>query len=116
MAALQRNCLVTVGATVGFKQLTEQVLQPAFWQFLSSQGFTSLRIQCGPDASWAGAQLTTLQADVPPGFKIDAFASTKNLMKDEMMLCKAANGLRSTGLVISHAGMCFSLRTDGHIC
>ncbi|KAL6699834.1 glycosyltransferase family 1 protein [Trichoderma pleuroticola] len=104
MAALQRNCLVTVGATVGFKQLTEQVLQPAFWQFLSSEGFTSLRIQCGPDISWASTQLASLQDDVPQGLTVDVFESTKNLMKDEMLLCKASSGLRQTGLVISHAG------------
>jgi beta-1,4-N-acetylglucosaminyltransferase len=104
MANLERHCLVTVGATVGFKQLTEQVLEAAFWQFLSSEGFTSLRIQCGPDISWAKARLASLQEDVPDGLKIDAFDSTKNLMRDEMMLCKASSGTCSTGLVISHAG------------
>ncbi|KKO98969.1 beta-1,4-N-acetylglucosaminyltransferase [Trichoderma harzianum] len=97
MATLQRNCLVTVGATVGFKQLTEQVLQPAFWQFLSSEGFTSLRIQCGPDISWASTQLSSLQDDIPQGLSVDVFESTKNLMKDEMLLCKASSGSRQTG-------------------
>ncbi|RFU72470.1 beta-1,4-n-acetylglucosaminyltransferase [Trichoderma arundinaceum] len=104
MANLQRHCLVTVGATVGFKKLTEQVLQPAFWQFLGSEGFTSLRIQCGPDISWASAQLASLEDDVPQGLIVDVFGSTKNLMRDEMLLCKASDGSRLTGLVISHAG------------
>ncbi|PTB38881.1 uncharacterized protein TrAFT101_006908 [Trichoderma asperellum] len=104
MATLQRNCLVTVGATVGFKKLTEQVLLPAFWQFLSSEGFTSLRIQCGPDVSWAMTLLDDRNADIPEGLMVDVFESTKNLMRDEMTLCRAESGLRSTGLVISHAG------------
>ncbi|KAL7793568.1 glycosyltransferase family 1 protein [Trichoderma ceciliae] len=104
MADLQRHCLITVGATVGFKQLTGQVLQPSFWQFLSSEGFTSLRIQCGPDISWARAQLASLEGDIPQGLRVGVFESTKNLMRDEMMLCKASSGSRLTGLVISHAG------------
>lgn len=104
MATLQRYCLVTVGATVGFKKLTEQVLQPAFWRFLSSEGFTSLRIQCGPDIAWATTLLNNHNADIPEGLRVDVFEATKNLMKDEMLLCRAESGLRSTGLVISHAG------------
>ncbi|KAL7896494.1 glycosyltransferase family 28 C-terminal domain-containing protein [Trichoderma sp. SZMC 28014] len=104
MATLQRYCLVTVGATVGFKKLTEQVLLPAFWRFLSSEGFTSLRIQCGPDIGWATTLLDNHNADIPEGLRVDVFEATKNLMKDEMSLCRAESGLRSTGLVISHAG------------
>lgn len=104
MATLQRHCLVTVGATVGFKKLTEQVLLPAFWQFLSSEGFTSLRIQCGPDISWATTLLSDHKTDIPESLRVQVFDSTKNLMRDEMMLCRAESGLRSTGLVISHAG------------
>ncbi|KAL7823232.1 UDP-N-acetylglucosamine transferase subunit alg13 [Trichoderma gracile] len=104
MAHLQRHCLVTVGATVGFKQLTEQVLQPEFWQFLSAEGFTSLRIQCGPDIAWASARLDSLRDRVPKGLEVDVFETTPNLMMDEMMLCKACSGLRRMGVVVSHAG------------
>ncbi|KAK1246677.1 hypothetical protein MKX08_000479 [Trichoderma sp. CBMAI-0020] len=87
MATLQRYCLVTVGATVGFKALTEQVLLPAFWRFLTSEGFTSLRIQCGPDISWATTLLDNHNADIPEGLTVNVFETTKNLMKDEMLLC-----------------------------
>lgn len=104
MAQLQRHCLVTVGATVGFKQLTEQVLQPEFWEFLSAEGFTSLRIQCGPDISWASARLDSLRDRVPEGLEVHVFETTPNLMMDEMMLCKACSGLRRMGVVVSHAG------------
>ncbi|OAQ61951.1 glycosyltransferase family 1 protein [Pochonia chlamydosporia 170] len=101
---LDRYCLVTVGATVGFEELTKQVLQPAFWQFLSSKGFTELHIQCGPDISWASAIFSDQKGKLPQGFQIDVFDVKNNLMKDEMVLCQARAGERAEGLVISHAG------------
>lgn len=102
--SLERNCLVTVGATVGFLELTEAVLQPAFWRFLRSKGFTALRVQCGPDIAWANAKLSELADEVPPGLDVDIFDVTRNLMQDEMTLCKAVSGKRQQGLVVSHAG------------
>ncbi|KAF5543507.1 beta-1,4-n-acetylglucosaminyltransferase [Fusarium napiforme] len=101
---LDRVCLVTVGATTGFGKLVESVLQPSFWQYLHSQSFTHLRVQCGPDLAWASKQLTDRKGDIPSGLCIDLFASRKNLMKEEMSLCKDADGKRQLGLVISHAG------------
>ncbi|KAI5462524.1 hypothetical protein BGZ63DRAFT_216383 [Mariannaea sp. PMI_226] len=100
----ERYCLVTVGATVGFKALTESVLQPGFWTFLSSQGFTELRIQCGPDLPWATKKLESLADEVPSELNILLFDVRKNLMKEEMILCKPIAGKRGRGLVISHAG------------
>ena len=102
---LKRNCLVTVGATVGFEELTKAVLQPAFWEYLRSQGFTALRIQCGPDIAWASTELSSRAEDVPSGMTVDVFERSKNLMKDEMTLCKPVLGQRRLGLVISHAGI-----------
>ncbi|KAF9779100.1 hypothetical protein IL306_002473 [Fusarium sp. DS 682] len=101
---LKRVCLVTVGATTGFRKLIESVLQPSFWQYLRSQEFTELRIQCGPDIPWASEQLANLKDDALPGLSIDLFDVKKNLMKEEMFLCKDINGKRQLGLVISHAG------------
>lgn len=102
--SIERYCLVTVGATVGFKTLTESVLQPSFWAFLSSQGFTELRIQCGPDLPWASKKLDSLADEVPSGLSVVVFDVRKNLMKEEMILCKPIEGKRRRGLVISHAG------------
>ncbi|OAA42134.1 UDP-N-acetylglucosamine transferase subunit alg13 [Metarhizium rileyi] len=102
--ALERYCLVTVGATVGFEDLTREVLQATFWQFLSEQGFTALHVQCGPDIVWARARLADQKADVPRGLEIDVFDVRKNLARDEMILCQAQPGRRAQGLVISHAG------------
>ncbi|KAF5579641.1 beta-1 4-n-acetylglucosaminyltransferase [Fusarium pseudoanthophilum] len=101
---LDRVCLVTVGATTGFGKLVESVLQPRFWQYMHSQSFTQLRVQCGPDLAWASIQLADHKDDIPSGLCIDLFASRKNLMKEEMSLCKDADGKRQLGLVISHAG------------
>lgn len=101
---LQRYCLVTVGATVGFKELTKEVLQPAFWQFLSSQGFTELHVQCGPDIPWATARFADHKNELPNDIRIEVFDVKSNLMKDEMVLCQAQQGQRTQGLVISHAG------------
>ncbi|KAI9167661.1 glycosyltransferase family 1 protein [Paramyrothecium foliicola] len=91
-------------ATVGFRTLTEEVLQPAFWRFLRSKKYTALRIQCGPDITWASEKLKQLEHEIPAGLDVDVFEIRKNLMREEMVLCKAADGLRAAGLVISHAG------------
>lgn len=102
--SLDRFCLVTVGATVGFKELTEAVLEPQFWAFLKALDFTELHIQCGPDVAWASARLATLKDEVPSNLVIDIFDVRKNLMKEEMVICKAIPNQRREGLVISHAG------------
>lgn len=102
--SLEQFCLVTVGATVGFKTLIEEVIHPEFWLFLRSKGFTHLRIQCGPDVPWASLRLASFKDETPKGFEIEVFESSKNLMKEEMTLCQAKNGIRRQGVIISHAG------------
>ncbi|KAF4508004.1 hypothetical protein G6O67_004442 [Ophiocordyceps sinensis] len=103
---LERHCLVTVGATVGFRTLTQQVLDPSFWAFLRSHAFTALHVQCGPDISWASDRLSELllAKEGDDGFSVDVFDVKANLMRDEMMRCKAQDRRRIQGLVISHAG------------
>lgn len=102
---MERTCLVTVGATVGFAELSKTALDPLFWDHLRSGGFTSLRIQCGPDIDWASALLANQKDQIPSGLEIDVFDVSNNLMREEMTLCKAVDGERALGLVISHAGM-----------
>jgi beta-1,4-N-acetylglucosaminyltransferase len=99
----ERHCLVTVGATVGFQTLTSIALTPTFWNVLHKRGFTSLRLQCGPDQAWASEQLSRRSKDLPQGFHVEVFDLRKNLMKEEMVLCKEAEG-RKQGLIVSHAG------------
>ncbi|OAA33830.1 UDP-N-acetylglucosamine transferase subunit alg13 [Moelleriella libera RCEF 2490] len=100
---LPRYCLVTVGATTGFEALTREVLDPDFWHFLRSDGFTALHVQCGPDVAWAAKAASEAQHRLPKGFSVDVFDVKKNL-KEEMLLCRARPGLRAQGVVISHAG------------
>lgn len=104
-SSLRRVCLVTVGATAGFRALIDSVLSPEFWQCIASQGFTELHVQCGPNAVSASNQLSLSKDQVPSGLIIDVFDVKKNLMKEEMILCKKLEGKRELGLVISHAGM-----------
>lgn len=101
---LDKHCLVTVGATVGFEQLTKQVLQPPFWEFLKSQQFTALHVQCGPDITWARELYSNHKGHLPGGLALEIFDVTNNLMRDEMTLCQARPGRRLQGVVISHAG------------
>lgn len=104
----ERHCLVTVGATVGFRALVQQVLDPAFWAFLRSRAFTALHVQCGPDAAWASAALSELQSSGEDALAVDVFDVKTNLTRDEMMRCKAQGRRRIQGLIISHAGTCGS--------
>lgn len=100
----KRFCLVTVGATVGFRKLTAAVLEPDFWRHMAAHGFTDLRVQCGPDEPWAAARVESQKEDIPTSFSIKVFASRDNLMMEEMTLCKASGNDRSKGLIIGHAG------------
>lgn len=101
---LERLCLVTVGATVGFRKLTEEVLDPAFWDLLVAAGFTSLHVQCGPDVAWARDRLNDLHQEPPAGLELDIFDVKKDLAQEEMVLCQPLEGCRAPGVVISHAG------------
>ncbi|OAA77240.1 Glycosyl transferase, family 28 [Akanthomyces lecanii RCEF 1005] len=100
----KRYCLVTVGATVGFRKLTAAVLEPDFWRHMAAHGFTDLRVQCGPDEPWAAARVESQKEDIPTSFSIKVFASRDNLMMEEMTLCKGSGNDRSKGLIIGHAG------------
>lgn len=103
-SSLDRHCLVTVGATTSFPDLTNVALRPEFWTDLRFRGFTELRIQCGPDLPRATAELDAKQEQVPVGLAVSVFDVRKNLMEEEMTLCKPSPGQRRRGLVISHAG------------
>lgn len=100
----EQFCLVTIGATVGFRTLVGEVVHPEFWRFLRSKGFTHLRVQCGPDVPWASLRLASFHDEAPKGLEIQVFETSRNLMREEMTLCQAKKGIRRQGLIISHAG------------
>lgn len=99
-----KYCLITVGATVGFRDLTASSLDTRFWEALVKRGFTHLRVQCGPDIDWASSRLDSLRSEIPSSLSIEVFEIRKNLLKEEMMLCKGDPAEREPGLVICHAG------------
>jgi beta-1,4-N-acetylglucosaminyltransferase len=101
---MERTCLVTVGATVGFEGLTRAVLHPDFWACLRGRGYTQLRVQCGPDIAWATELLSSLEEAIPSGLDVSVFELSRNLMKEEMSRCRAIKGRCAQGLIISHAG------------
>ncbi|KAK5661656.1 hypothetical protein OQA88_9756 [Cercophora sp. LCS_1] len=98
-----RRCFVTVGATAGFRQLLDEITEPAFLAFLAKSGFESLDVQCGPDHEWLTTKISNLGADENHGVKITAFNLT-NDMQGYMLRCRGEKGVRAPGVVISHAG------------
>lgn len=104
--SLEKHCLVTVGATVGFRPLVDEVLHPDFLLALKSLGYTQLYVQCGPDKDHGGS----LVAALPPPeqysgkpFKIFVLGYTQDMMA-YMRSCASKEGARAEGLVICHAG------------
>ncbi|KAK3381280.1 hypothetical protein B0H63DRAFT_475234 [Podospora didyma] len=96
-----RRCFVTIGATAGFRQLLEEIIQPEFLQCLNSYGYSTLEVQCGPDCEWFAAQVEALP--YKHGIEILFFQYTKN-MQYHMIQCRGEMGVRPAGCIISHAG------------
>jgi len=96
-----RICLVTVGATAGFRQLLIEVLQPQFLRSLSQHGFSLLQVQCGPDFAWFQEQTRSLCSVY--GVQIRSFDYTEDMMP-HMLQCRGEANVRLPGVVISHAG------------
>ncbi|KAI6784454.1 uncharacterized protein J7T54_006499 [Emericellopsis cladophorae] len=93
---MEKNCLVTVGATVGFPDLTRAALEPAFWGHLASRGFTSLRIQCGPDIDWATSDLASKRHLSKEGYAIHSSTKLDHLKEavDKIDLLREENQTR----------------------
>lgn len=98
----ERHCLVTIGATARFTQLLREVLRPAFLDHLVANAFTHLTLQCGKDLAEVREDLSS----IPPraDLQIATFDFVDDLVPD-MVLCRAAaDGTRTNGVVIAHAG------------
>ncbi|KAK3350160.1 hypothetical protein B0T25DRAFT_261097 [Lasiosphaeria hispida] len=100
---LPRRCLVTIGATAGFRSLLAEVITPKFLASIASKGFENLDVQCGPDLAWFRRQLEEVPEEQRYDVEIDCFAFTKNLT-EYMVHCRFLPGVRDNGCVISHAG------------
>jgi beta-1,4-N-acetylglucosaminyltransferase len=107
MAARERFCFVTVGATAAFDALVRSVLQPSFLRALAKQGYTNLLIQFGKD----GKDLFTGLAEVAGksgtyALKVQGFDLTSKL-RETMRITKGEAG-RLEGVVVCHAGTLLS--------
>ena len=103
MAARERYCFVTVGATAAFDALIRAVLEPTFLQTLAKYGYTNLLVQFGKD----GQDLFTNLAEAAGrsgtyGLKVQGFDLTKKL-RETMRIASGVAGRRE-GVVICHAG------------
>ena len=98
-----RHCLVTVGATAGFRPLLDEVSTAGFLQSLAGHGFASLEVQCGPDHSAIWERLARLTEDERRGVAVSCFAYTGN-MHAHIINCRGLAGVRPAGCVIAHGG------------
>ncbi|KAK4214643.1 hypothetical protein QBC37DRAFT_283250 [Rhypophila decipiens] len=98
---LGRHCFVTIGATAGFRQLLEEIIDDAFLRCLASFGYDTLDVQCGPDHGWFESQAAQLTETY--GVRIQHFAYTDD-MQTHMLESRGKAGYRLPGCIVSHAG------------
>lgn len=98
---LPPHALITTGATASFLPLLLESLSPPFLTTLTTLGFQSLTLQCGPDHAHITALLATLPT--PPSLTITALSLAPSLSA-EMLRCRGERGVRRPGVVISHGG------------
>lgn len=103
-----RVCFVTIGATAKFDSLIRAVLSSPFLQALQTMAYTHLSIQYGKE----GAKIYREFLDANPtgsegryGLQIEGFDFRKEGLQDEFKSVKCDDNTRSTGVVLSHAGV-----------
>lgn len=101
-------CFVTIGATARFDSLITAVLNSPFLQALQAMAYTHLSIQYGKE----GANLYRDFVKVNPtgsegqhGLEIDGFDFKTEGLRDQYKSVKGDQTARSTGVVLSHAGV-----------
>lgn len=98
---LPPHALITTGATASFLPLLLESLTPPFLTTLTTLGFRTLTLQCGPDHAHITALLSSLP--IPPSLTITAVSLLPSL-STEMLRCRGERGVRRPGVVISHGG------------
>lgn len=113
--ASRKTCFVTIGATAAFNSLLKAVLEPSFLEALRKARYTDLLLQYGKDGRWIlddAVGKYEQDATTRFGINIDGFDFNKAGLGEEMRLAKGADKHgRDEGVVISHAGMTFSIQT-----
>lgn len=105
MKKIEKECLITIGATAKFESLLQAALTPECLQAFAANSFTRLNFQCGESYDI----FETLRPTETYGIDIRAFDFNKNGLNKEMRACQAKDGVSAKGLIICHAGMCFIL-------
>lgn len=102
-------CFVTVGATASFLHLLLSVLNSKFLEALSQSGYTHLLVQYGKDGQIIYENfLIKYPAGSPElhGIEIGGFEFNQAGLGEEMRMTKEDKSEgRSSGMIISHAGM-----------
>jgi beta-1,4-N-acetylglucosaminyltransferase len=110
-----RRCLVTVGATAGFRSLLEEVSTTGFFQCLAEKGFSFLAIQCGPDLALVQERVAALSDEEKHGIAVECFDFTDD-MATRIISCRGERGVRRAGCVISHGGKSVSVAAMAAFC
>lgn len=108
MKKIDKECLITIGATAKFEELLRAALTPEVLQTFANNGFTRLNFQCGESYS----EFESLRPTETYGLHIRAFDFNRNGLNKEMRLCQAKDGVSAKGLVICHAGMSYKLSIE----
>ncbi|KAK4126717.1 glycosyltransferase family 1 protein [Parathielavia appendiculata] len=98
-----RQCLVTVGATAGFRSLLEEVSSAGFLQCLAGHDYRTLEIQCGPDLDAITERVARLTDEERVGISVMCFGYTTE-MQSHILACRGEVNVRPAGCVISHGG------------
>ena len=103
-----RVCFVTIGATARFDSLIISILTSSFLQALQARAYTHLSIQYGKE----GAKIYEDFVDANPagskgqyGLEIDGFDFKREGLQEDFKSVKGDKTIRSTGVVLSHAGV-----------
>lgn len=118
MASEARNqqptklCFVTVGATASFLSLLLSVLDSKFLEALSQSGYTHLLVQYGKDGQIIYENFLVKYPAGSPGrhgIEIGGFDFNQAGLGEEMRMAKENRSEgRSSGMIVSHAGIVYS--------
>lgn len=103
MTSNDRVALVTGGATVVFRELLDEVLQPEFLAALKKHGFRKLLVQSGLYHETVLEKLRAIGRPEKLDVEVESFPFDTDL-KSRMRTLRGQAGGQPAGVVISHAG------------
>jgi beta-1,4-N-acetylglucosaminyltransferase len=97
---MNKECLITIGATAKFTELISAALSSECLQKFKDNGFTHLNVQYGDSKEL----FETLKLETGSDLDIKGFGFKRNGLHNEMSRCQAKEGILQQGLIICHAG------------